>query len=66
MAKPTDTFIPSNTNGNFRDDNSGAAKSYKVSITKPTKYPGEETTNGIIWLMDLDAYSNINPTRAKD
>jgi hypothetical protein len=57
--KPTDTFIPSNANGYFSDDSSGAAKSYKVSITKPTRYPGEETTNGIIWLLDLDAFSKL-------
>lgn len=57
--KPTDTFISSNANGYFSDDSSGAAKSYKVSITKPTRYPGEETTNGIIWLLDLDAFSKL-------
>ena len=64
--KPTDTFIPSNTNGNFYKDYSGAAKSYKVSITKPTKYPGEEKTNAIIWLLDLEAYSSIDPASAHD
>jgi hypothetical protein len=63
--KPTDTFIPSNANGYFSDDSSGAAKSYKFSITKPTTYPGEETTNGIIWLLDLEAYSNNNLNRAQ-
>lgn len=57
--KPTDTYIPSNANGYFSDDSSGSAKSYKVSITKPTRYSGEETTNGIIWLLDLDAFSKL-------
>ena len=66
MAKPTDTFIPSNTNGNFFKDYSGAGKSYKVSITKPTKYPSEEKTNAIIWLLDLEAYSKIDAASARD
>ena len=64
--KPTDTFIPSNANGYFRDDSSGAAKSYKFSITKPTTYPGEETTNGVIWLLDLEAHSNNNLNSAQE
>jgi hypothetical protein len=63
--KPTDTFIPSNANGYFSDDSSGAAKSYKFSITKPTTYPGEETTNGFIWLLDLEALSKNNLNRAQ-
>jgi hypothetical protein len=64
--KPTDTFIPSSANGYFRDDSSGAAKSYKFSITKPTTYPGEETTNGVIWLLDLEAHSNNNLNSAQE
>jgi uncharacterized protein YukJ len=63
--KPTDTFIPSNTNSYFSDDSSGAAKSYKFSITKPTTYPGEETTNGFIWLLDLEALSKNNLNSAQ-
>jgi hypothetical protein len=63
--KPTDTFIPSNANGYFSDDSSGAAKSYKFSITKPTTYPGEETTNGVIWLLDLETHSNNNLNSAQ-
>lgn len=64
--KPTEPFIPSNTNGYFDKDYSGAAKSYKVSIVKPTKYTGEETTNAIIWIMDIEEYSKINPVSSQD
>jgi hypothetical protein len=52
--KPTDTYIPCTTNG-FID--AAYSKSYKFSITKPTKYPGEETVNGVIWIVDIEAMS---------
>ena len=52
--KPTDTYIPCTSNG-FID--AAYSKSYKFSIAKPTKYPGEDTVNGVIWIVDIEAMS---------
>jgi len=52
--KPTDTYIPCTTNG-FID--AAYTKSYRFSIAKPTKYPGEETVYGVIWIVDIEAMS---------
>jgi hypothetical protein len=51
---PTGTFIPCETNFFITEKYS---KSYKFSIVKPTTYPGEESANGVIWIMDLEAMS---------
>lgn len=59
---PTGTFIPCTTNNLIIEKYS---KSYKVSINKPTTYPGEESTNGVIWIMDLEAIDKDGTTDEK-
>jgi predicted chitinase len=49
---PTGTFIPCKTNGLIMEKYS---KSYKFSIVKPTTYPGEDSVNGVIWILDIEA-----------
>jgi putative chitinase len=49
---PTGTFIPCKTNGLITEKYS---KSYSFSIVKPTTYPGEESVNGVIWVLDIEA-----------
>jgi len=60
--KPTGTFIPCTTNGFIIEEFS---KSYKISIAKPARYPGEENVYGVIWIVDIGAMSKKKLEDAK-
>lgn len=60
--KPTDTYIPCTTNGFIVE---AYTKSYRFSIAKPTKYPGEETVYGVIWIVDIEAMSKVDLASAQ-